>query len=310
MNDITTKVSLFPTINCKDSDIKDTPLLTMLARIANGKYKAEVEALREEKDEDRQKVLKNKLPCFTPSGTFSGKSASTLKEHSGYICIDIDAKDNTHLKDFATLKEQIKAIPYIMFCALSCRGKGYMCLIPIKDTTKHGQYFKTLQHAFAAMGVRIDSNCKDISRKRYVTFDPLPYINTGAQVFDVVDAEEEHKAEPQHTETTEETRAEVEALVDIIGRECIDICGDYNQWFSILASLANEFGEAGRRYAHVISEPGRTYKDADDVDKRYNEALKHKGLQYTIATFFKFANEGIKSERLARDFEHIKNDVI
>ena len=311
MNTLLSKISWLPSINCRDSEIKEMSLYAMLFYITSGKYKDIVEAVRNEKDEARQKELKAKLPCFMPSGTFSGKAAKDLTYHSGYICIDIDAKDNKDLEDFAMLKEKIKAIPYVMYCAKSCGGEGYMCLIPIDDPTEHRQYFRTLQHAFAKANIQIDKSCIDVSRKRFVTYDPQPYINTGAMVFSVIEPETEpqRETEPQHIELNAEQKLYIEELINEIRTNGIDICGDYNQWFSILSSLANTFGEDGREYAHIISEQGATYKSPDDVDKRYSEALKHSNLKYSIKTFTKFAQEGIWAYRLAHDFEHITKEV-
>ena len=311
METLLSKISVLPSVNCRDSEIKEMPLYQMLFDIMNGKYKEVVEAVRNEKDEAKQKELKAKLPCFMPSGTFSGKAEKDLKYHSGYLCLDIDERDNKDLEDFAMLKEEIKSIPYVMYCVKSCRGKGYMCLIPIDEPTLHRQYFRTLQHAFAKANIQIDKSCVDVSRKRFVTYDPQPYINTGAQVFSVIEPtpKSQRETEPQHVKGDAETRAKVEALVGVISTEGIDICGDYNQWFSILSSLANEFGEDGREYAQAISEQGATYKSPDDVDKRYNDALKHSKLKYTIATFFKFAEDGIREYKLKHDFEHITKEA-
>lgn len=53
-----------------------------------------VEKTRNEADLNKRSLMKLQLPCITPSGIFLKRAASGLEKHSGFICIDIDKKDN------------------------------------------------------------------------------------------------------------------------------------------------------------------------------------------------------------------------
>lgn len=304
MINLAVNISLFTSVKSTNASIKEVPLINVLAFISNGKWRGLVEAVRNERDEARQKALKEQLPCFTPSGTFNGRKADSIKQHSGFVCIDIDEKDNKQVKDFARLKEILTALPYVAYCATSCRGNGYFCLIPIADTTKHREYCLTLQSAFEACGIIVDKSCIDVCRKRYVSYDPAPYINTNAKLFSSLIKDDRQRLCRGSNEITEETRLKVADLVEAITQEHIDVCGDYNQWFGILCAIAHAFGEDGREWAHLISEQGATYKSAEEVDKRYNEAYKSKAA-YNIGTFIYHAENAIKQHRFEHDFNGI-----
>ena len=58
------------------------------------RFKEQVIEFRTTSDEkDRQRIKRN-LPCITPSGIFKTRSRDGLVQHSSFICIDIDHKDN------------------------------------------------------------------------------------------------------------------------------------------------------------------------------------------------------------------------
>ena len=59
-------------------------------------------------------------------------------------------------------------------------------IIPYKDHTKHKQYFDFCQKLFRCFGITIDPKCYDICRLRFVSYDPDPYINLDAEIFDYV----------------------------------------------------------------------------------------------------------------------------
>ena len=56
-----------------------------------------IEAIRKESDKDKISALKRKLPAFLFSGIFSKRDDSSLTQHSGIICIDLD---NVPVVDF------------------------------------------------------------------------------------------------------------------------------------------------------------------------------------------------------------------
>lgn len=287
------KVSFFRSVRGKSQPVS---LGKLLCALTSGEWRGTVEAVRNEADEAKRKALKQGLPCFTPSGAFSGRKAADLTEHSGFISIDLDAKDNA-VPDFDRLKELLPKCPNVAYCARSAGGKGYFCLVPIADPAKHRAYFRALCRDFGKCGLTVDRSGVDECRKRFVTYDPAPYINTGAEVYDYTyDEEERPEARRLNGEIPEEARSPLMlALLDWASAQKRDLTGDYPQWFEMLCALASTFGEDGREYAHRLSKNGATYKQGE-TDRQYNECLKHDGYKYHFGTILYYARKEIGDE--------------
>ena len=287
----TAKVTLLPYVDADDSDYS---VISLGRALLADTWRAKVEAVRAEKNPARQKALKNALPCFTPAGTFSHVGAGGLIQHSGFICVDIDAHDNTDVEDFASLKRKIAAVPFVAYCGLSCRGAGYLAIIPIADPAKHREYYKALQADFEKCGLTIDPQCKDVSRKRFVSWDADPYINTAARPYSYTLPERKHETRESlgHDLDASETAAKVEAVISACEANRWDITGLYRDWVRILSALAATFGDAGREYAHRISAlySGYSY---EQTDAKYTNLLQHPEYKDGIGTFFYIARQEI-----------------
>lgn len=287
------KVSRIPKYNADDSEIDNVSLFDALFTT---EFKDKVEAIRAEPDEGRQKEMKKELPLFFASGEFDSKGEDGLIKHSGFICVDIDEKDNRDVKNFGDIKKHIRKISFVAYCGRSVRGKGYFALIPIADPARHRDYFRSLVADFGRCGLTIDKGCGDVCRKRFVSYDPDPYVNTGAEVYDRVLVEEE---KPMECDGEKDSRqnylAEAAKFLSTLGEiesRHIDITDSRDKWWEILCAIASAFGEAGRGYAHRVSRfyDGYSY---DETDGKFNDALRHGGYGYTIATFFHHAKNGL-----------------
>ena len=284
------KISLLPCVNADDSEIKNISLGRAL--IADT-WRAQVEAVRAEKDPAKRKALKAALPCFTPSGTFTHVSRAGLVRHSGFISLDIDYKPekgiNTALAGY-DLKAAISAVPNVAYCG----GSGYVVIVPIADPAKHREYFRALAYHFERAGLELDPACKDVTRKRFVSWDADPYINTAAQPWALTLPEREHATRETLGRDLDasETAAKVEAVIKSCEANRWDITAAEGDWWRILCSLANTFGEAGRDYAHRISAlyPGYT---PEETDAKYSRAVKHPEYKDQIGTFFYIARQEI-----------------
>jgi hypothetical protein len=144
-------------------------------------------AVRSETDPIKKAALKKLLPAATISGTFTQRNVKGLVKHSGFICLDLDRKDNNHISqsEWNTLKDRLKEVENISYMGLSCSGTGYFILIPIAFPEKHKQHFEYLRNAFLSLGIIIDKSCSDVSRLRFASYDPEPYINENAEVLTV-----------------------------------------------------------------------------------------------------------------------------
>ena len=299
-----TIVSFLPRVDCDDTDIEERTLGGILV---SGKWRKQVQALREETSPERREELKAALPCFTPSGTFTSVCRAGLAAHSGFISVDIDYKPekgiNTALAGF-DLKAAIAAVPQVAYCGHSCGGTGYVLIIPIADPEKHLEYFRALQYHFDRAGLEIDRACKDITRKRFVSWDADPYINTAARPWGLVLPESKitTRAVFGRDLNAEETAARVEAVIRTCENNKWDITENYEDWIKILAAFAHTFGENGREYAHRISALYSGY-NATQTEAKYNSLLRNplKEGNANIGTFFYIA----RAEMGKRDFDNI-----
>ncbi len=271
--------------NHKDQNPTEVNLYKFLT---DERFKDQVLALRNEPDSDKQRALKDALPACTVSGLFSRRAADSLKSATNLICIDIDAKDNLDISD---LKERVEENPYVLFCAHSARGKGYFCIIRIADHKKFLGHFLSLERDFKRAGIMVDKSCKDINRLRYAFYDPEPYINLNALVYDRVI--ETDKRTPLNTGNSGSVPAakisnayHIGLLTGLLNGK--DITENYDNWWRMACAIANEFGEAGRPMFHNISKNYAGYNSAE-ANSQYDNALRHGYDQISLGTVFKYA---------------------
>lgn len=151
------------------------------------KYKEQIEHIRSITNEEQQKSLKKQLPLATISGTFAPtRKADNLVAHSNLLCVDIDKKDNMGVPWFDNLKNEWQNIPQILYATHSVRGEGWFAIFHIAYPEKHRAHFEALQRDFANSGLVVDKSCKDVSRMRTISYDPDPYVNEAATLYNKV----------------------------------------------------------------------------------------------------------------------------
>ena len=250
-------------------------------------YKDDILRLRAVFDKEKRNALKRSLPQATISGVFSPTRAkNNLSQHSGLICVDIDAKDNPDLLDWETLKQDLSVLPQIAYCALSVSGKGLFLVIPLRYPEKHLQQFRQLQIDFRKMGIMIDSACSDITRLRCLSYDEHPIINENATLYEGVYVEKpKHKSFPTcFIYEGENTSAEVAVYCRKIQQCGIDITASYDDWLKVGCALAT-LGESGRSLFHICSRQNAKY-NAAKTDKMFTDLLRRNYQQVNIGTFF------------------------
>ena len=250
-------------------------------------YKDDILRLRAVFDKEKRNALKRGLPQATISGVFSPTRAkNNLSQHSGLICVDIDAKDNPDILDWETLKQDLSVLPQIAYCALSVSGKGLFLVIPLRYPEKHLQQFRQLQIDFRKMGIMIDSACSDITRLRCLSYDEHPIINENATLYEGVYVEKpKHKSFPTcFIYEGENTSAEVAVCCRKIQQCGIDITASYDDWLKVGCALAT-LGESGRSLFHICSRQNAKYNIAK-TDKMFTDLLRRNYQRVNIGTFF------------------------
>ena len=250
-------------------------------------YKDDILRLRAVFDKEKRNALKRSLPQATISGVFSPTRAkNNLSQHSGLICVDIDAKDNPDILDWETLKQDLSVLPQIAYCALSVSGKGLFLVIPLRYPEKHLKQFRQLQIDFRKMGIMIDSACSDITRLRCLSYDEHPIINENATLYEGVYMEKpKHKSFPTcFIYEGENTSAEVAVCCRKIQQCGINITASYDDWLKVGCALAT-LGESGRSLFHICSRQNAKY-NATKTDKMFTDLLRRNYQQVNIGTFF------------------------
>ncbi|OGX81993.1 hypothetical protein BEN47_05070 [Hymenobacter lapidarius] len=154
----------------------------LLADIRDGHWAEQVLAVRAlDPTSAAYREAKKKLPSFTASGRFQRRIPTGLLEHSGFLCLDIDAKMNAGV-DLAAARRKVEADPATYACFASAGGVGLCALVRI-PADNHAGCFRSLRaHYKQTHGLVVD-NLIDVSRLRFVSYDPALYLNEQARAF-------------------------------------------------------------------------------------------------------------------------------
>lgn len=225
-----------------------------------GRWKDQVQAIRQVEDKERRNALKKNLPSVTISGTFDIRRADGVKAHSGFIAIDIDGWNDRG----PLVKDQFT---YALFQSVS--GNGLVVVARI-NPDKHKDSFRFLaHHYFATYGISVDPAPSSVASLRYVSYDPEMYINLRA-------AKARTKAEPRTAPKSLPVvlpQSDALSLCQQVAGEGIDIAPDYESYFRLALSVASGFGESGREMFHLLCQPSPRYNSAQ-ADVKYTAALR------------------------------------
>lgn len=251
--------------------------------LTTDRYKDKVNVIRAITDADLRAKKKKQLPGFTPSGLFSERKAKGLLQHSGYICLDLDSKDNQQINDWQAFIHDVgKRYSFIAFAGLSVSGNGAFLIVPIKHTDRHTQHFDALVKELAPF-INVDKSGRDVSRYRFVSYNADPYINKNADPY--TKYLEPVKAVRRDYRGVDEG---VQLLYDAIMDNGINITSHYKDWLSLACSFRNV--PNGRAMFHDLSSMDARYSP-EETDRQFDSVT---GGKHTIATFFWIAkNYGI-----------------
>jgi predicted P-loop ATPase len=277
------KISIFNSVKETQSNEQLT-IENFLDDVREGKWQDIVLKIRAERNKEKQTILKKDVPNVTLSGVFNIRHDDGLIVHSGFIGVDIDDLD-----DPEAIKDQLKKDPYIYAAFTSIGGRGLCVLIPINGR-QHRTVFAGIQHyIFDRYNLVVDPTSVNVSRVRYVSYDPHLYINTKAHEFNYESAEKPLDAE-NRTPKYVFTKTDFEFVLDQINDQRLDITGGYKNWLKLGFAISDQFFENGRDYFHTISQYHADYSKAA-TDRQYNACLKAGRSGVTISTFFYIAKQ-------------------
>lgn len=271
----------------RGSDTKSQELIPIdifLDRIKEGFWQDIVLPIRaKENDPIAQESAKKKAPNVTLSGRFRERKDSEIEEHSGYIGIDIDSLHG----EADHYKSLLGCDPYIYAIFISIRGNGLCCLFKI-DGKKHRNAFEGIgEYLFEKYQIVIDPTSINVSRARFVSYDPDIWVNHNAVKFTKYPKKKEPKSYPKIIYV----KTDFDKIIQQIQDRGINLAENYSEWLRCGFALADQFGENGRTYFHTISQASAKY-DSGICDKQYNHCMKASGSKRaTIATFYYYAKQ-------------------
>lgn len=268
---------------CKEANAKPIRNLSedeFFDGIKNGQWQDQVLDYR------TGKIEKTKLLGLTPSGVFSQREVKSLVEHSNLICLDVDAKDQIAKIDIDLIKDD----PYVYVAHQSCSGNGGYAIYVKIDGNKHLEAYLGLEnYFFINYCIVLDKQCKDVSRLRFVSYDPDLYKNSKAKVFKKYLKKKEVQVKQQKTVVV---KSDFDEMVN--QASSMNLFDDYHDYITLCFALCSEFQENGRNYFHTLCQSSSKY-DFDLCDKHYTQALKRNSSGITIASvYYKFKEAGIK----------------
>ena len=253
--------------------------------VRTGKWQDIVLQVRACKDKSERDKLKKSAPLVTVSGSFSDRKDDALKEHSGFIAIDIDNIENPE-----EAKKLVQADSYIYAAFTSISGHG-LCLVMRIDGTRHADAFNGIaSYLYHTYQLIVDQSGKNVSRARFISYDPWIHINTKAILF------KKYLAKPKERKLAKVAviKTDFDAMIAEMDRKGLNLCEDYSEWIQIAYALVSEFGEGGRDYFHTLSSHSSKY-NSDDCNAQYTACLKNhsesKGKRSTIATIYYHAKQ-------------------
>ena len=276
-------ISHYSSIYTKHAD--SVELSAFLEGVRTGKWQDIVLQVRACKDKSERDKLKKSAPLVTVSGSFSDRKDDALKEHSGFIAIDIDNIDNPEEAKKLVLQDS-----YIYSAFTSISGHG-LCLVMRIDGTRHADAFNGIaSYLYHTYQLIVDQSGKNVSRARFISYDPWIHINTKAILF------KKYLAKPKERKLAKVAviKTDFDAMIAEMDRKGLNLCEDYSEWIQIAYALVSEFGEGGRDYFHTLSSHSSKY-NSDDCNAQYTACLKNhsesKGKRSTIATIYYHAKQ-------------------
>ena len=277
-------------------------------------YVEQLRALRREYGDKAKKMreyidTKKMLPGATLSGLFRlyedeclthpgqrvmvSRRETHLQQHTGWLAIDIDLQDNTHLTNFENIRMVARFRPEIGLLMRSCSGTGYFGLVRLAYPDKHKEQFKALLREYAAIGITLDKQCGNIGRVRFASWDDAAHIYINERVMPYQGLEvEEPQVIPQTRLTYAQRYAQgvsdnssnngsndyqvfwsdprtqdriIELVVKALVNRGINITESYDEWTKVGWALkAHPYGE---RLFHELSACSQKYNSAQTAQK-------------------------------------------
>ncbi len=271
---------------------------TFLHGVQSGQWRRQVEKVRALNDPDQIKEAKKRVPAVAPSALFNGRrGVAYVQQHSGFINLDIDGSKNPGIAEPAA-RARVYADQFVFAGHVSVSGQGLSIYIQIEPAHHEAAFLQLEAYFLEAWGVHVDPACKDVSRLRFVSYDPAMYRNPDARPFRIRRKSFSIAQRPARR-VVDRAAAPAgdqgsgqyfEAILSQILAAGYDLTGCYDEWLKIGFAIASEYGEAGRQYFHEISQFHPGYKPAE-TDRQFSRCIQTRQAGVTISSFFYMAKQ-------------------
>ena len=267
-------------------------------------YVQRLRAMRQELGSHAKKMpeyieTKKMLPGATLSGLFAlyeddslthpgqrvmvSRRETHLKQHTGWLAIDIDLSDNMQMSNFENVRMICRFRPEIGLLMRSCSGSGYFGLVRLAYPERHKEQFKALLKDYAAIGITLDKACSNIGRVRFASWDEPEniYMNENVVPYKGLEGEQSqlvslasrqmyrshHESvgyrDEDNSNFWEQQRAQ-DRLIEVIVQELVgnhrNIAESYDEW--VKAGWALRSHPYGLHLFHQLSRCSSKYNEA------------------------------------------------
>lgn len=269
-------------------------LEAFLKGVQCGQWKKQVEDVRVLIDPEQIKEAKKQVPAVSPSCIFTGRhKGANVKEHTGILCLDIDGSKNPDIAQPAA-RARVYADQYTFAGHVSVSGSGICLYVQIEPEQHEAAYLQLEAYYRQAWGVITDPACKNVSRLRFVSYDPAVYRNTEARQF-ITRKQRFNKDRQQARHSVDRPAVQgsgqhFEAILSQILAARYDLTGTQYDWVRVGFAIADGYNEGGRQYFHELSQFHPKYKQAE-TDGQFTKCLKKRVGGVTMGTFFYMAEQ-------------------
>ena len=285
----------------KKSKSEAISLEEVLNQIKAGRYQEWLDAIQEYKDggdAEGAKLIKENLPCFTISGTYSDRrKAEYISHYNQLVILDYD-----DVEDVEKLKAAVVDDEKTMVAFISPSGSGLKVIVKVdSDLENHRLAFNQVKEYYEKeFGYKVDRSGSDVTRLCFMSSDPKIFINWNSKAFaiDLFADEEMSKARSEvgHKSTvvgddSQEYQTAIEIL-DYLDEKEESITDEYSDWFKVGQALANTFDPevGGRLYQRFAEQAGKKY-DKNETDNQWQKAIKDDRNEIGFGTIVHKAKE-------------------
>jgi hypothetical protein len=269
----------------KANDTKSNNIVALdlfLEGVKNGRWQDIVLPIRAISDKKLRDEKKKFAPAVTISGVFKERKDELLEKHSGYIAIDIDNVENIN-----AVRALLRADKYVYSLFVSISGRGLCAIFKIKGTRHRDAFAGISEYLYNEYNLIIDPTSVNLSRARFVSYDPELSINPYAETFERYP----EKKPPRKIENVVFLDDDFKSILNQITANRINLCENYHEWLRIGFAICHQFNENGREYFHLVSQYSSKY-DPSKCDKQYDSMLRAQGSnQVRINTFYYYAKQ-------------------